>query len=198
MGVVNHHCRMRAGSIASVLLIAISRPPRTRLAPQNRSEALQIVKASSRESGTTAAVAVMWGSNALVSMVGDSVAYLVSKVVIPPRSKASGAKERAAEGPAGIPSQRASQRAGTSNRTGSASVPPGDGGRRSMDLVAAEGVLAESVPAAVAVPNAILVVNPFPHKPVGSEADRIRCGRSARLRSRAHGCSGHLCLTLFY
>ena len=46
-----------------------------------RSSTLQAAAASSAESGTTAAVALLWGAEAVVAMCGDSCAYLVTAAV---------------------------------------------------------------------------------------------------------------------
>lgn len=135
------------------------------------------------ESGTTAVTALLWEAeqgerHAVVSMVGDSVAYLVSSVELDPALHPAG-KEAPAAGKTDTPSTRQDppsvRQDGGGAGAGASSAP-------SSPKVGGGGADA----AAGRMPNAVLVVNPTPHKPVGTEADRIRCaGRvGARLPSR--------------
>lgn len=132
------------------------------------------------ESGTTAATAVLFEKggerNAVVAMVGDSVAYLVSRVSEPPAA----AKPQEAATPNGEqpdssppPARQDSPASGRAEGAASAAA-NADAAAGTPEADRAGGVAADPA----RVPNSILVVNPSPHKPVGTEADRIRCARA--------------------
>lgn len=146
------------------------------------------MKASAMESGTTAVAAILWEKegqkNALVAMVGDSVAYLVSAVTPPQASKTVNESSVATDRQSG---RGSSKQQTPSGRTDPPSVRRDPPSVRGMDPstppAGASGPEAGQEAASLStdggsawkIPNAVLVVNPTPHKPVGTEADRIRC-----------------------